>query len=74
MDRAVAVLAKAVTATAAIGFVLSAVIMVATGTLFAYPLLPLSLVAGIYSGRVVRQTGHRIAAAEPELRQRILVT
>ena len=73
MEKAVAILAKAVTTTAAIGFVLAAVIMIDTRSLFAFPLLLLALVTGIYSWRV-GQSRRTVAAAEPELRQRILVT
>jgi hypothetical protein len=72
MDKAVAMLAKAVTTTAAVGFLLSVVIIVATGTLFALPLLILNLVAGIYAWQVAHAS-RTVAAAEPELKQRILV-
>ena len=73
MDKAVAILAKAVTTTAAVGFLLSAVIMVGTRSLFSLPLLILTLVAGSYAWRVA-QTGRTVAAAEPELKPRILVS
>jgi len=73
MEKAVAILAKAVTTTAAIGFVLSAMIMIDTRSLFALPLLILTIGAGSYAWRVA-QTGRTVAPAEPELRQRILVT
>lgn len=73
MEKSVAILAKAVTTTAAIGFLLAAMIVVDTRNLVALPFLALTLVAGGYAWRVARagQTG---AAAEPELKQRILVT
>ena len=73
MDIAVAILAKAVTTTAAIGFLLSAVIVIDTRSLVALPFLILTLVAGSYAWRVA-QSGRTVAATEPELRQRILVT
>jgi hypothetical protein len=74
MDKAVAILAKAVTTTAAVGFLLSAVIIIQTGSLFSLPLLILTVVAGSYAWRIA-QTGRTVAAAaEPELRQRILVS
>ena len=70
MDKTVGVLTKAVTTTAAIGFLLSVVVMAATGTLFAFPFLILNVVAGIYSWRVAH-AGRTGAAAQPELKQRI---
>ncbi len=74
MDKAVAILAKAVTTTAAVGFLLSAVIIIQTRSLFSLPLLILTVVAGSYAWRIA-QTGRTVAAAaEPELRQRILVS
>ena len=72
MEKAVAMLARAVTTTATIGFVLSAVIVIDTRSLVALPFLILTVVAGSYAWRV-GQSGGRVAA-EPELRQRILVT
>ena len=73
MEKAVAILARAVTTTAAIGLLLSAVIVIDTRTLVALPFLILTVVAGSYAWRVA-QTRRTVAAAEPELRQRILVT
>ena len=73
MEKSVAILAKAVTTTAAIGFLLAAMIVVDTRNLVALPFLALTLVAGGYAWRVAR-AGQTVAAAEPELKQRILVT
>lgn len=73
MEKAVAILAKAVTTTAAIGFLLAAVIAIDTRSLVALPFLILTVVAGSYAWGVA-QSGRMVAAAEPELRQRILVT
>lgn len=73
MEKAVAILANAVTTAAAIGFSLSAVIVVDTRSLVALPFLVLTVVAGTYSWRVAR-AGRAVAAAEPELKQRILVS
>lgn len=73
MEKAVAILAKAVTTAAAIGFLLAAVIVVDTRSLVALPFLVLTVVAGTYAWRVA-QAGQTVAAAEPELKQRILVT
>jgi Mg/Co/Ni transporter MgtE len=73
MEKAVAILAKAVTTAAAIGFLLAAVIVFDTRSLVALPFLVLTVVAGTYAWRVV-QAGQTVAVAEPELKQRILVT
>jgi hypothetical protein len=73
MEKAIAILAKAVTTAAAIGFLLAAVIAVDTKSLVALPFLALTVVAGGYAWRVAR-AGRTVAAAEPELKQRILVS
>ena len=73
MEKAVAILARAVTTTAAIGFLLSAVIVIDTRSLVVLPFLILTVVAGSYAWRIDR-SDRTVEAAEPELRQRILVT
>ena len=73
MEKALVILAKAVTAAAAVAVLLAVLVMIDSRTLFALPLAILGLVAGTYSWRVVsRRTEDTVAA--PVLRQRIQVS
>lgn len=70
MHKAVGFLAKAVTATAAVAFLLAVVIMIDAGTTLSLPLLVLSVVSGAYAFTVwaSHSEGPRLASNSNEAR------
>jgi hypothetical protein len=72
MEKAVGFLTKAVATTAAVALLQAIVLMIASRSLFALPLLALAVVAGLYSLQV--RAGRRHSSEDVELRQRILVS
>jgi hypothetical protein len=72
VEKAVGFLTKAVATTAAVALLQSVVLIVASRSLFALPLLAFAVVSGLYSLHVT--AGRRHSSREVELRQRILVS
>lgn len=72
MEKAVAFLTKAVAMTAAVALLQAVVLMVASRSLFALPLMAFATVAGLYSMHVTG--GRRHSTKDGELRQKVLVS